>query len=184
MLDPVQWLDENMDDLVQAAILELSQDTGQQTYATRSVMEFFEGVYQAVRQDELSPLFNVLDEWVAVRSAPTEDELTRLLPVVVKFKEVNTLLVSERCTPDDAVAFLQVLERIYDPAVVYLANLETEAVLEHMKLELRQAQSELEHLEKSKSDFVEVAAHELRTPITLVEGYMNMLRTSVPGIQK
>jgi signal transduction histidine kinase len=52
-----------------------------------------------------------------------------------------------------------------------------------MRSELQQAQAELEHLEKSKSDFVEVAAHELRTPITLVEGYTNMLRTSVPGVQ-
>ncbi|MBZ0298401.1 MAG: HAMP domain-containing histidine kinase, partial [Anaerolineae bacterium] len=37
--------------------------------------------------------------------------------------------------------------------------------------------------DKSKSDFIEVAAHELRTPITLVEGYTNMLRSSVPGVQ-
>lgn len=34
----------------------------------------------------------------------------------------------------------------------------------------------LEQLEKSKSDFISVAAHELKTPLTLMEGYSAMLR--------
>jgi signal transduction histidine kinase len=34
-------------------------------------------------------------------------------------------------------------------------------------------------LDKSKSDFIAVAAHELKTPLTLIEGYTNMLRSEV-----
>lgn len=34
----------------------------------------------------------------------------------------------------------------------------------------------LDHLDKSKSDFISIAAHELKTPLTLLEGYSDMLR--------
>jgi signal transduction histidine kinase len=39
---------------------------------------------------------------------------------------------------------------------------------------------QMEELDRSKSRFIQVAAHELKTPLTLLEGYANMIRTSVP----
>ena len=42
--------------------------------------------------------------------------------------------------------------------------------------QINQEQSSLEQLEKSKSDFISIAAHELKTPLTLMEGYSAMLR--------
>jgi signal transduction histidine kinase len=44
--------------------------------------------------------------------------------------------------------------------------------------QLQQAQQTLERLDRSKSDFIAVAAHELKTPLTLIEGYAAMLRES------
>jgi signal transduction histidine kinase len=41
---------------------------------------------------------------------------------------------------------------------------------------LKQVQQTLEKLDRSKSDFIAVAAHELKTPLTLIEGYTAMLR--------
>lgn len=41
--------------------------------------------------------------------------------------------------------------------------------------QLIETQQALERLEKSKSDFIAVAAHELKTPLTLIEGYAYML---------
>lgn len=40
----------------------------------------------------------------------------------------------------------------------------------------------LERFDKSKSDFISIAAHELKTPLTLLEGYSDMLRELI--IQK
>jgi signal transduction histidine kinase len=42
--------------------------------------------------------------------------------------------------------------------------------------QLKQVQQTLERLDQSKSDFIAVAAHELKTPLTLIEGYTAMLR--------
>lgn len=35
---------------------------------------------------------------------------------------------------------------------------------------------QLEHLEKTKTNFIAIVAHELKTPLTILEGYTNMLR--------
>jgi signal transduction histidine kinase len=42
--------------------------------------------------------------------------------------------------------------------------------------QINHGQSSSEQLENSKSDFISIAAHELKTPLTLMEGYSAMLR--------
>ncbi|MCJ7622748.1 MAG: HAMP domain-containing histidine kinase [Anaerolineaceae bacterium] len=46
---------------------------------------------------------------------------------------------------------------------------------------LSDSQIILEQFERSKSNFTSIAAHELKTPLTLVEGYSSMLRESING---
>jgi signal transduction histidine kinase/CheY-like chemotaxis protein len=43
--------------------------------------------------------------------------------------------------------------------------------------ELHQAYQHLEKIDKAKSDFIQVAAHELRTPITVMKGYTQVLES-------
>jgi signal transduction histidine kinase len=42
--------------------------------------------------------------------------------------------------------------------------------------ELSEIQTKLERLDRSKSNFISVAAHELKTPLTLIEGYTTMMQ--------
>jgi len=42
-------------------------------------------------------------------------------------------------------------------------------------------QKKMEQLDRSKSSFIAVAAHELKTPLTLIEGYTSMIRDLVMG---
>jgi signal transduction histidine kinase len=44
--------------------------------------------------------------------------------------------------------------------------------------EVTSVQQKLERLDRSKSNFISIAAHELKTPLTLIEGYTSMLRDS------
>ncbi|HNB53368.1 MAG TPA: tetratricopeptide repeat protein [Anaerolineales bacterium] len=46
--------------------------------------------------------------------------------------------------------------------------------------DLRRAYEKLERLDKTKSDFISVTAHELRTPVTVLSGFSQMLKSSVP----
>jgi len=51
--------------------------------------------------------------------------------------------------------------------------------LEAKIFELEEANARLQKVDKIKSDFVTIAAHELRTPITLVYGYARLLQSAV-----
>jgi signal transduction histidine kinase len=55
--------------------------------------------------------------------------------------------------------------------------------LEEKMRELQDAHTDLQRVEKMKSDFVILAGHELRTPLTVIYGYTQLLLTSpeVPG---
>jgi signal transduction histidine kinase len=50
------------------------------------------------------------------------------------------------------------------------------AELQKTNEELAKANQDLEHLDKTKSDFISIAAHELKTPLTLIQGYTNIMR--------
>ncbi len=79
-------------------------------------------------------------------------------------------------TAKQAVYLLMQSEEIFTDAASFLASLEAEALLNDVRRELVKAQTYVQRLDKSKSDFIAVAAHELKTPLTLIEGYTNMLR--------
>lgn len=54
--------------------------------------------------------------------------------------------------------------------------------LEAKIIELQHANTRLQKVDKLKSDFVTIAAHELRTPITLVYGYARLLQSAVKEV--
>jgi signal transduction histidine kinase len=183
MADLAQWLEDNEDILIQEAVAELSQNEAQKSQVVATVIEFFDSLKRSVRTQNLDPLSSVLEHWVSSSSAPTVGELTSLVPVLTRIKQVNSEQIQRLCPSEEAVEFLIALDTIYNPAITYLSRLEVDTLMADMRRELYEAQKQLERLDKSKTDFVAVAAHELRTPITLVEGYTNMLATSVKGVR-
>lgn len=54
-------------------------------------------------------------------------------------------------------------------------NQQLEQQVKRRTADLRDAVDRLEKLDRTKSDFISVAAHELRTPLTLLRGYSQML---------
>ena len=65
------------------------------------------------------------------------------------------------------------------PIYAYLfkktASIETSQKIHYLSKQIETARSNLEKLDESKSNFVAVAAHELKTPLTLIDGYTSML---------
>ncbi len=54
--------------------------------------------------------------------------------------------------------------------------------LEHKFTELQTAYDRLKHLDEAKSNFISVISHELKTPLTVIHSYTQMLQL-MPGIQ-
>ncbi|MBZ0297189.1 MAG: HAMP domain-containing histidine kinase [Anaerolineae bacterium] len=184
MTDLARWLDSNSTVLVQAVVEKLSQNEAQKAQVIETVASFFESLIESVRHGDSAALNDRLSRWVEGRSAPTEGELTRLVPVLISIKQVNAEQIRLLCEPAQAVDLLIALDVVYDRAINYLSQLESDALLADMRDQLQQAQQQLERLDKSKSDFIAVAAHELRTPITLVEGYANMVLDARPDLKQ
>jgi signal transduction histidine kinase len=78
--------------------------------------------------------------------------------------------------PAPALAGWRVIDAFFTHAFVEIARLaaETDRAI-HLEY-MAGLRRELEQLNRSKANFVAVAAHELKTPLTLLEGYAEMMR--------
>src|SRR5689334_13495421 len=124
------WFETHADALIQAAVDELSADETQKSQVTETVVEFFTSLQEVVHTDDFEPLYRVLEHWISLRSAPAEGELSSLVPVLTRIKQVNSELVHTTLSPKAAVEFLIALDTIYNPALSYLSKLEVDAVLQ------------------------------------------------------
>jgi signal transduction histidine kinase len=71
--------------------------------------------------------------------------------------------------------------QLYDQVMRFNQELEEKVrqrtqELEEINIELERVNRDLERLDRTKSDFISIAAHELKTPLTLIQGYTNILR--------
>lgn len=183
MANLADWLEEHFDDLVQAAVAELSENEMLRSQVQESVEVFFDGFIRAARHDNPTMLDVILLDWVEARSAPTEDEPSGLLPVLTTLKRVTWQKIQELCTPQEAMTLMLASDGIYTEALSYISRLETDAMMTAVNQRLKEAVAHIRHLEKRKSDFIAVAAHELRTPLTVVEGYTDMMRSGADEAQ-
>jgi len=93
---------------------------------------------------------------------------------VLKEEVVNNL--EQQFRPEEALRFWRQLDDILTYALIEATQLSVDierAVLLEHTVNIRQ---QLERLEETKTNFIAVAAHELKTPLTILEGYTNMLR--------
>lgn len=143
--------------------------------------EFYELLTQALISGDPSWLNKILDKWAEAR---TQTELEQpeisITPILDHILLATYESVQENFDPAKGLSILGALLPIYTYAYNYLAQQETEIHIKHRSEELNKARINLENLDKSKSDFIAVAAHELKTPLTLIEGYSSMLRDQYP----
>ncbi len=135
---------------------------------------------------------------VARRSVIREVPLARLLREVTAFKGAVWNELKQTCSSvSEILTFAEALE----PIMIRLIKVITQAYIEANQqaqdalaaeiarlqhdtdrqsidhtADLSKANAELNKLQQAKIDFISIAAHELKTPLTLIYGYTNMLR--------
>ena len=154
----------------------------------------YEGVIEAARTGQAQLVDTLLEDitsGAAARGRPLPD----LLSVPRQLRQRIWSRIGEEIDPEPAFVMLATVDAIFtyvtDSMIeLYLANYqliqasqpgppvpdEAEQKVMEYATELARANRELARLEQAKTDFISIAAHELKTPLTLIQGYVNILR--------
>lgn len=160
---------------------------------------FYEALFESLIEVMLSGETRMMDgiaESAAAHAVAVRRDLTDLLGVVQQLRESIWQRIGLEIDPEPAFVLLSDLDAIF----VHLIRVLVDAYQEASKLahaaraseisrlyteseqkvmeyaaEVARANRELSRLEQAKTDFISIAAHELKTPLTLIQGYVNIL---------
>ena len=141
---------------------------------------FYDGLEQAVMTGNPAWLDSAIYEWTG---SPTLSDLQQsrqnVSETLNSIISITNDVAIENLSEQDALDLLSTITPIYTYGLEKIARLEMEARVAYISNELIEVRQTLEKLDRSKSNFISVAAHELKTPLTLIEGYTEMLRELV-----
>lgn len=142
--------------------------------------QFYSLLEQALTTGDPAWLDSILADWAG---APTQSDLEQgrnnVTLLLSKMINVTDEVARENLKDDEALDLLTGLIPIYTYLLDKAARLEMETRIEYISKELVNVQQKLEKLDRTKSNFISVAAHELKTPLTLIEGYTTMMRDMI-----
>ena len=173
-----EWLKAHQDKLITSALQTLSSREELQKHAEGPVRWFFDRLIQTIMQNQRGQLEVLLHNWVAMSSVPINGEAVGLLPVLGAFKKAiwEEFLASP---PDGSALELALqLDEVITGAAEHLAKIEAATLFDMLSHEraAQHTKAGSSGEEEIKGGFVSVAAHELKTPLTVIEGYSNMLK--------
>jgi signal transduction histidine kinase len=156
--------------------LELARGMEVRADFQEQLRRFFDLVNQSVTTGDPAWMDSILLDWA---KSSTETDLEQgLYQVSFLINHIIALTIQvarERLTKQEALDFLAAVIPIYTYGLGVVARYEMETRVAHISNEMAKVQKQMERVDKSKSAFISVAAHELKTPITLIEGYSAMM---------
>jgi len=130
--------------------------------------------------DLLSPAVNFEDAKELQQILGTK--LNVVTPLLAREKVIGALIISMSKTTNQLSDFeKEMLRKFSETAGVALENSRFYKNLKEAKEELNEAYENLMVLNKMKDEFLTVASHELRTPMTIVKSYLWMLDQQKTG---
>jgi signal transduction histidine kinase len=154
----------------------LSMEKGIQESLNEPICLFFDALLQAVASGDPAIVDPILLDWIEKRPQNNvDDDDNTLAPILTALLTSHLETAREYLPPEDALNLFQTILPIYTHAYDYTYRIETRLKIEQVIAELEQANEYVKRVDQSKADFISVAAHELKTPLTLIEGYRSML---------
>jgi signal transduction histidine kinase len=126
--------------------------------------------------------FNFTDKLVEsiIESLPIESAL--LVKLTAREKQVGLMMIGFPQPADKVyVSDIQLIGRLSEAVGVAVDN---KLLFEENGLivnELQRTNNKLKELDKIKDDFISIASHQLRTPLTAINGYVSMLMEGMGG---
>src|SRR5215510_5247729 len=156
--------------------LELARGMEVRAGFQEQLARFFDLLNQSITTGDPAWMDSILMDW-AKSSTETDLEqgLYQVSFLINHILSITIQVARERLTKQEALDFLAAVIPIYTYGLGVVARYEMETRVAHISNEMAKVQKQMERVDKSKSAFISVAAHELKTPITLIEGYASMM---------
>ena len=140
------------------------------------LQRFFNLLEQSVTTGDPAWMDPILLDW-AKSSTETEleEEPYHVSFLINRMIALTIQVAREALTKQQALDLLAAVIPIYTYGIEVVARYEMETRVAHISSEMEKVQKQMERVDRSKSAFISVAAHELKTPITLIEGYASMM---------
>ena len=155
---------------------ELASGEGVRIGFAEQLERFYQLLEQSVMTGDTAWLDPILYDW---GHAPTETNLEAgdyFVSFVLNRMVTLTIEVARtRLNKTEALELLAVVIPILTQSLSIVIRYEMETRVAHISDDLNKTQEKLQELDRNKSNFISVAAHELKTPLTLIEGYTTML---------
>ena len=137
---------------------------------------FFDLLEQSVSTNDPAWMDTLLLDW-AKSSTETDlqEGLYQVTFIINRIISLTIHVVHENLSKQQALDLLEAVIPIYTYCLGVVARYEMETRVAHISNEMEKVQKQMERVDTSKSAFISVAAHELKTPITLIDGYASMM---------
>ncbi len=164
------------------AALRLAQGTLVRQDFQQEVARFYDLFEQALSTGDPTHLDPLLRDWTSARTETElevgERNVTALLKQLITISHETA---REKLNPEAALDLIGALMPFYLHSIERVTTFENESRITYITNDLRALQTKVERLDRTKSNFTSVAAHEFKTPLTLVEGYSSMLSDVIPA---
>jgi signal transduction histidine kinase len=128
------------------------------------------------RQADPAWMDSILLDWAKSSTETDLEEEPYQISFLINRMIARTIQVArEILTKQQALDLLAAVIPIYTYGLEVVARYEMETRVAHISSEMEKVQKQMERVDRSKSAFISVAAHELKTPLTLIEGYASMM---------
>lgn len=146
------------------------------------LQRFYELLEQTLISGDTAWLDPILYDW---GRAPTETNLEQgdynVSFVIGRMIALTIEIARTHLNKKDALELIAAVTPILSHSLSVVVRYEMETRVAHISNELGEVQEKLKFLDRNKSNFISVAAHELKTPLTLIEGYTSMMADFVTG---
>lgn len=155
---------------------ELAAGEGVRAGFSEQLERFYDLLEQSIVTGDMAWLDSILYDW---GRSPTETNLEQadynVSFILTRMISLTLELARDQLKPKDALELLTAIIPVLTHSLGVVIRYEMETRVAHISKELGTVQDKLQALDQNKSKFISVAAHELKTPLTLIEGYTSMM---------